>query len=50
MTASDALLVAQNIISGALLNEAQVLAADLDGDGFLTMADAIKLMRVVLGL
>jgi hypothetical protein len=28
----------------------QILAADLDGDGVLTMADAIKLMRKVLGL
>jgi hypothetical protein len=50
VTAADALLVAHNIISGAPLTAEQRLAADLDGDGVLTMADAIRLMRKVLGL
>jgi hypothetical protein len=32
------------------LTPAQRLAADMDGDGFLTMADALIIMRRSLGL
>jgi hypothetical protein len=50
-TASDALRVARAVISGTSgLTDAQILAADMDEDGYLTMADVVRILRKAAGL
>jgi hypothetical protein len=53
VTVSEALATARAIINGIAgtgLNDAQVAALDMDGDGRLTMADVVLSLRRALGL
>ncbi|MDR1083100.1 MAG: hypothetical protein LBL27_04445 [Coriobacteriales bacterium] len=49
--AGEALQVARAVISGSAgLTDAQIAAADMDGDGYLTMADVVRILRKAAGL
>jgi len=46
----DALLLAQSIVGIATLTTAQRLAADVNGDGSISMADTLLVAQIVVGI
>jgi hypothetical protein len=53
VTVNEALAAAQAVVSGIAgtgLTSAQVAALDMDGDGRLTMADVVRVLRAAVGL
>lgn len=49
MTAADLLIVMNNLSGRTGLTDDQVLAADVDGDGMVTLADLTKMIQYVSG-
>ena len=47
---ADALLALRNVLHVAELDDAQLAAADVDGDGRVSVTDAIVILRLALGL
>ncbi|MBQ2201422.1 MAG: hypothetical protein II412_02520 [Clostridia bacterium] len=50
MTSADAALVLRAVVGLSNVNKAMYGAGDADGDGMLSAADAVKILRIVIQL